>query len=170
MSVHCGQETDSVRGQIRDSKWNWNSVIDYSDEEIAGNSNKDSTKKILINEVTDYIRDKRQIQSDISKVNDGDITTDEPLLVEDPKGWGLAHVLGTLCGLCLIHTKLPTDDLYIRIKRMNAFRSCISSLPSYLHHWHYLQTDQNAHGNLRERRPCVFKIQIVKRVKRVYDE
>ena len=87
------QETESVRGQIRDSQWNWNSHIDYSDEEFAG----DSGKKILINEVTDFKRDKRQIQRDITHISgdkDGGVTTEEPLLVEDPKGWGLAHVLG----------------------------------------------------------------------------
>ena len=87
---YLSQETESVRGQIRDSQWNWNSHIDYSDEEFAG----DSGKKILINEVTDFKRDKRQIQRDISGDKDGGVTTEEPLLVEDPKGWGLAHVLG----------------------------------------------------------------------------
>ena len=85
-----------MRDQIRDSQWNWNSHIDYSDEEFAG----DSGKKILINEVTDFKRDKRQIQRDIRDIRDisgdkeGGVTTEEPLLVEDPKGWGLAHVLG----------------------------------------------------------------------------
>ena len=35
------------------------------------------------------------------------MTTEEPLLVEDPKGWGLAHVLGksntfiNCCGVCI---------------------------------------------------------------------
>ena len=76
-------KTESVRGQIRDSRWNWNSHIDYSNEEFAG----DSAKKILINEVTDFKRDKRQIQNNISGEKGEGMTSEEQLLVEDPKGW-----------------------------------------------------------------------------------
>ena len=47
---------------------------DYSDEELE----------------TYYERDKRQLNSGF---NDQESTTEE-FLVEDPKGWGLAHVLG----------------------------------------------------------------------------
>ena len=79
----------SVRGgQIRDSQWKWNSDIDYSSEEVAG----DLARKIQINEVSDFKRDRRQIEYE----NDGELTTEEPLLVEDPKGWGLAHILGII--------------------------------------------------------------------------
>ena len=44
---------------------------------------------------------------------------------------------------------------------MYIFRDRISRLPRHLYHRHHLQTDQDAHGYLRERRPGVSKIQIV---------
>ena len=48
-------------------------------------------------ELETYIeREKRQINSG---VNDQESTTEE-FLVEDPKGWGLAHVLGMRFHLC----------------------------------------------------------------------
>ena len=76
----------------------------------------------------------------------------EPLLVEDPKGWGLAHVLGEAL---LSQISVRTYRLYLE-----CCRNCLTGVSCYLHHRHHVQTHQDAHGDIRQGRPCLPQVQI----------
>ena len=79
-------------------------------------------------------RHKRQIDIE----NDDIGSTTEKLLVDPPEGWGLAHVLGM--GIKWKYHIFLMYHIY--------FRNNISDMPCNIHHWHYIQTHQNAPWNL----------------------
>ena len=98
-------------------------------------------------------RQRRQVgERDSPEESSGDT---EPILMEDPQGWGLAHILGQLS---LSFSLLKSHTAFTPC--LTSCRNCLSGLPSHLHHWHHLQTHQDASGNLRERRSRLPQIQI----------
>ena len=71
----------------------------------------------------------------------------EPLLTEDPKGWGLAHVLGW---------SRPSRS----VLTIKSCRDCFSHLSLDIHSRHHLQAHQDAPGDIREGRPSLSQIQV----------
>ena len=69
--------------------------------------------------------------------------------MEDPKGWGLAHVLGKVAALTCITT------------RVSLCRSRLLGLSGHLHCWYHLQTHQDAPGNLCQGGSSLSQIQVM---------